>query len=128
MSDFQINTEITMGNLPAPEVVNETVAQLTGKPNTPPVKAPKNEELSEKKAAKLILPKPEIIKAKPKIAEIAYTRLKYGRPQKEIAVGRTKFTTMLQPEVVKGLKRQAIDRGVTVADLLETILSSYFAK
>ncbi len=128
MSDFQINTEITMGNLPAPEVVNETVAQLTGKPNTPSVKVPKNEELSEKKASKPILPKQEVVKAQSKTTEIAYTRLKYGRPQKEIAVGRTKFTTMLQPEVVKGLKREAIDRGVTVADLLETILSNYLAK
>ena len=128
MSDFQINTEITMGNLPDPEVVNETVAQLTGKPNTPSVKAPKNEELSEKKASKPVVSKPVATKAKPKITEIAYTRLKYGRPQKEIAVGRTKFTTMLQPEVVKGLKREAIDRGVTVADLLETILENYFAK
>ena len=126
MSDFQINTEITMGNLPAPEVVNETVAQLTGKPNTPSVKAPKNEELSEKKASKPITSKPEVVKVKK--TEIAYTQLKYGRPQKEIAVGRTKFTTMLQPEVVKGLKREAIDRGVTVADLLETILGNYFAK
>ena len=128
MSDFQINTEITMGNLPAPEVVNETVAQLTGKPNTPSVKAPKKEDLSEKKASKPVVSKPVAIKAKPKITEIAYTQLKYGRPQKEIAVGRTKFTTMLQPEVVKGLKREAIDRGVTVADLLETILGGYFAK
>ncbi len=52
----------------------------------------------------------------------------YGRPLKEIAIGREKFTTMLQPDLVKSLKRQAIDEGITVADLLENILSEFYNK
>ncbi|NJN33869.1 MAG: hypothetical protein HC817_06095 [Saprospiraceae bacterium] len=60
-----------------------------------------------------------------KVEEIKM-QIKYGRPQKEIAAGRTKFTTMLQPDLVKQLKRTAIDSGVTVADLLENVLSGYF--
>ncbi len=54
--------------------------------------------------------------------------VRYGRPRKKIAVGRAKFTTMLQPELIKQLKRHAIDSGMTVADILERTLGKYLNK
>ncbi len=78
----------------------------------------------EKMPANKKIPQEEKVKAV-KIEEIKM-HIKYGRPQKEIAAGRTKFTTMLQPDLVKQLKRTAIDSGVTVADLLENVLGGYF--
>lgn len=139
VADFQINTDIITGDLPALDTVNKTVAELTGKKNvekpTRQAKAtiekqPKltktKKEIEKKQEPKSVKPTPP--KAKQEIIAEIKMQLKYGRPQKEIAAGRTKFTTMLQPEMVKQLKRQAIDQGITVADLLETLLVDYFAK
>jgi hypothetical protein len=139
VADFQINTDIITGDLPALDTVNKTVAELTGKKTvvnpTPQVKAttakppkePKSKKEVEKKQEPKVVKPPQPKAKQAVIAEIKM-QLKYGRPQKEIAAGRTKFTTMLQPEMVKQLKRQAIDMGITVADLLETLLVDYFAK
>jgi hypothetical protein len=139
VADFQINTDIITGDLPALDTVNKTVAELTGKKTvvnpTPKAKAnttklpkqPKsNKEVEKKQEPKGVKPTPP--KAKQEVIAEIKMQLKYGRPQKEIAAGRTKFTTMLQPEMVKQLKRQAIDMGITVADLLETLLVDYFSK
>lgn len=139
VADFQINTDIITGDLPALDTVNKTVAELTGKKNVekpiPQAKAttekqpkpPKVKAVVEKKQEpKTVKPTPP--KAKQEVIAEIKMQLKYGRPQKEIAAGRTKFTTMLQPEMVKQLKRQAIDQGITVADLLETLLVDYFSK
>ena len=139
VADFQINTDIITGDLPALDTVNKTVAELTGKktdvnptPQTKgttakPTKPPKAKAVVEKKQEPKTV-KPTLPKAKQEVIAEIKMQLKYGRPQKEIAAGRTKFTTMLQPEMVKQLKRQAIDDGITVADLLETLLVDYFAK
>jgi hypothetical protein len=139
VADFQINTDIITGDLPALDTVNKTVAELTGKKTvaspTPKVKAatlklpkpPKARKETEKKQEAKIAKTAEPKAKQAVIAEIKM-QLKYGRPQKEIAAGRTKFTTMLQPEMVKQLKRKAIDEGITVADLLETLLVDYFSK
>ena len=151
IADFQINTDITVGNLPAPDQVNETIAVLTGKPL--PVPAPSAEKsVPEPIPVHIIAPEVEktevlpppavpIEKKNPKKATVVRTvkpspppvaepvrDIRYGRPQKEVAIGRTKFTTMLQPDIVKQLKRTAIDKGETVADLLEHIIGQYFSK
>jgi hypothetical protein len=139
VADFQINTDIITGDLPALDTVNKTVAELTGKKTvvnpTPKAKAttvkpPKpskpKKEAEKKQEPKAVKPTPP--KAKQEVIAEIKMQLKYGRPQKEIAAGRTKFTTMLQPEMVKQLKRKAIDEGITVADLLETLLVDYFSK
>lgn len=119
VADFQINTDIITGDLPALDTVNKTVAKLTGKKTVV-------QPTSKAKVTTAKPPKPP--KAKQELIAEIKMQLKYGRPQKEIAAGRTKFTTMLQPEMVKQLKRQAIDQGITVADLLETLLVDYFSK
>ena len=49
----------------------------------------------------------------------------YGRPLKEAAIGRAKFTTAVQPYLVKWLKIQAANTGVTVADVVELALAAY---
>lgn len=49
----------------------------------------------------------------------------YGRPLKEAAIGRVKFTTAVQPSLVKWLKHQAADTGVSVADVVEQALAAY---
>jgi len=49
----------------------------------------------------------------------------YGRPLKEAAIGRVKFTTALQPLFVQWLKHEAANKGVTVADVVELALAAY---
>ena len=49
----------------------------------------------------------------------------YGRPPKEAAIGRVKFTTAVQPYLVKWLKIQAANTGVSVADIVENALNAY---
>ncbi|MBL7816004.1 MAG: hypothetical protein JNL70_13390 [Saprospiraceae bacterium] len=51
-----------------------------------------------------------------------------GRPIKENSIGRAKFTTALRPDVVKWLKKTAIDQNITTADLLEIILDKYISE
>ena len=130
ITDFQINTDIATGDLPALDEVNQTVAALTGKSEikSPPSvsKPPKEKIVAEKQPKQQLVRKPPPQKPPETVAEVKM-QLKYGRPQKEIAAGRVKFTTMLQPEIVKQLKRQAIDDGITVADLLESLLQEYFS-
>ena len=53
------------------------------------------------------------------------TRKTYGRPLKEAAIGRVKFTTALQPSLVKWLKIQAANTGVSVADVAELAIAAY---
>ena len=53
---------------------------------------------------------------------------KTGRPQKETAVGRIKYTTSLRGEVVKWLKTKAVQMDLTPADLLEAALFDYRKK
>jgi predicted HicB family RNase H-like nuclease len=49
----------------------------------------------------------------------------YGRPPKEAAKGRVKFTTAVQPSLVKWLKIQAANTGVSVADVVEQAFAAY---
>jgi hypothetical protein len=49
----------------------------------------------------------------------------YGRPPKENAIGRVKFTTALQSHYVKWLKIQAANTGVSVADVVEKAIAAY---
>ena len=51
---------------------------------------------------------------------------KYGRPPDPEKQQRVKFTTMLKPDLRDTLKKTAIDRGITAADLLDEILRTYF--
>lgn len=48
-----------------------------------------------------------------------------GRPIKEKAIGRVKFTTSLRDDVIKWLKHYAIDTGETPADVLENAVLFY---
>ena len=49
----------------------------------------------------------------------------YGRPPKEAAIGRVKFTTALQPLYVKWLKHEAANADVSVADVVELAMAAY---
>jgi hypothetical protein len=49
----------------------------------------------------------------------------YGRPLKESAIGRVKFTTALQSSLVTWLKIQAANTGVSVADVAELAIAAY---
>ena len=49
----------------------------------------------------------------------------YGRPPKENAIGRVKFTTAVQPSIVTWLKIYAANSDVTVADVVELALAAY---
>lgn len=48
-----------------------------------------------------------------------------GRPKKEIAEGRVRFTTMFQPSIIKWLKIQAAENNSSVADILEIAVNFY---
>lgn len=43
-------------------------------------------------------------------------------------IERKKFGTQLRPELIKQLKRTALNRDMTITDLLEKILDRYFEK
>jgi hypothetical protein len=94
--------EQSSGTLLASEAVNQMAAIVTGKTLT--------ESL------------PETV-----ISRAAPIRKTYGRPIKELAVGRDRFTTRLRPEYVEDLKRLAARRRITVADLVEEVISAYVA-
>ena len=53
---------------------------------------------------------------------------KGGRPIKESAIGREKFTTMLLPKWKVELKVEAVRKGITTADLMEEILKERYSK
>ena len=49
----------------------------------------------------------------------------YGRPLKKKAIGRVKFTTMLNKDLRNQLKHIATDKEISLADLLEEIIREY---
>ena len=118
VQSFQINTDIETGDLPNLATVQETVALVTGKAAAASQKTAKPRIAQAEKAIKPIIAAP--ITSIERVVE----RVKYGRPVKSTAVGREKFTTMLQPELIRSLKRTAIDKAVTVADLLEELIAN----
>ena len=48
-----------------------------------------------------------------------------GRPKKAASEGRTKLTTSINESLIKKAKKQAIDEGITLADLIEGLLRQY---
>lgn len=114
ITSFQLNSDFNGGDLPKPEDVNQTIATLTGKADTPPsVVSPKTNKMENNNIS---------------ITEKQTTTnetFKGGRPLKEGATGRLKFTTMLHADLIKELKRTAIDENMSVADLLEIAIKKY---
>jgi len=51
--------------------------------------------------------------------------IQLGRPVDPNKARRKKYTTMLNPELGKWLKIEALRRGLTAADLLEQIIKDY---
>jgi hypothetical protein len=105
---IQISQEaFTSSSLPNQEMVNQAVAQVTGKPvqpvqPTPPVYV-------QQAPPQYFAPPPPPPK-------------QIGRPKKAIADGRIKYNTMLKPEHIKRLRIRAAENEMTPADLLELIL------
>jgi hypothetical protein len=91
----------TSSSLPNSETVNQAVAQVTGKPVSPPVYVPQ------------AMPPQYFVPPPPK---------QIGRPKKAIADGRIKYNTMLRPEHIRRLRVRAAENDMTPADLLELIL------
>jgi len=52
---------------------------------------------------------------------------KYGRPTDPDKAGRKTFTTVLQKDLIKKLKIKALNEDVTVADLLEQIITPHLS-
>jgi hypothetical protein len=48
-----------------------------------------------------------------------------GRPKKEIAEGRVRLSTLLQPNLIMWLKIQAVENHSTLADMLENAVNMY---
>jgi hypothetical protein len=88
----------TASSLPNPETVNQTIAEVTGKPM------------------------PQIIVQQQVPVVIAAPVKQTGRPKKAIAQGRNKYNTMLKPEHIRRLRVRAAENDMTPADLLELIL------
>ena len=92
--------KIGLGQTNAPLPTADEVTQAVSRATNQPLPSP-------------IVPEPEV---------------KTGRPIKENAVGRVKFTTALRPDVVKWLKTYAIANDQTAADILEIALIKYKAQ
>lgn len=105
---IQISQEAFTGSsLPNPEVVNQAVAQVTGKP-VQPIPLPQTVYVPQSPPQYFVVPEP------PK---------QIGRPKKAIADGRIKYNTMLKPEHIRRLRIRAAENDMTPADLLEQILT-----
>lgn len=50
---------------------------------------------------------------------------KNGRPIKESAVGRKHLSTMMQPSLIKWLRKYANENDCSIADLLENVVLAY---
>ena len=98
----------SISDLPSTETANDLVSQVTGQPDQH--SAIKKEIDTEIKKLKMA------VKTEAK---------GYGRPVKEKAIGRVKFTTALRQDVVKWLKHYAIEADETAADILENALLFY---
>lgn len=98
----------SISDLPSTEAANDLVLQVTGQNDQH--SAIKKDIETEIKKLKMA------VKAEPK---------GYGRPVKEKAIGRVKFTTALRQDVVKWLKHYAIEANETAADILENALLFY---
>lgn len=119
IATFQINPDFSGGDLPKPEDANRTIAELTGKTEIPPsVAAPKAEETADLATENMQKNGHQVV--------VTTEIFKGGRPLKKGAVGRVKFTTMLQPDLIKQLKRVAIDENRSVADLVEIAIKKQF--
>ena len=51
-----------------------------------------------------------------------------GRPVDPNKARRKKYTTMADPELIKRMKIDAINKGITTADLLEELMIKHLAK
>lgn len=133
---------IQSGNLPAVEAVNQTVAQVTGKPAPPPPYSatdstplsiaaenegilyfavpPSDMELIRKQEEWQRQQK-ELEKQR-SLPPVEHRQI--GRPKKAIADGRIKYNTMLKPEFIRRLRIKAAEGDMTPADLLEVILQN----
>ena len=105
---------IQSGNLPEPEAVNQAVANLTGMVLPPPTPPPTFAAAPEPPKAVITPPQPQ--------QQIVMFKT-FGRPPKMEAIGRDKFTTRLKTELVVALKTRAAQRKITVADLVELIIT-----
>jgi dTDP-4-dehydrorhamnose reductase len=65
----------------------------------------------------------DILKTATKKEEEVSTQ--YGRPIKKKAIGRVKFTTMLNKDLRNKLKHISTDKEISLADLLEEIIRDY---
>ncbi len=107
--------DIPMGDLPEAETVNEAVALLTHKTNdTPPPSVTADIPSTIQPSSPENPTSEEVTDAK-----------KTGRPAKANAIGRTKYTTALSPDLIKWLRVEAATREITPADLLEEILTNH---
>ena len=97
----------SISDLPSTETANDLVSQVTGQPDQH--SAIKKEIDTEIKKLKMAMREPK----------------GYGRPVKEKAIGRVKFTTALRQDIVKWLKHYAIEADETPADVLENALLFY---
>jgi hypothetical protein len=88
-----------LGELPSTETANDLVLQITGQQVTTEIAKLKMAEFTEPKG--------------------------YGRPIKEKAIGRVKFTTAIRKDVVKWVKHYAVEADETPADVLENALLFY---
>lgn len=62
------------------------------------------------------------------VTEPQKRRQQDGRPIKPAAVNRMQYSTMINKDYLKKLKKRAIDEDLSTADLLERIISKYLSE
>lgn len=60
------------------------------------------------------------------VTEPQKRRREDGRPTKPTTVNRVQYSTMINRDYLKKLKKRAIDEDLSAADLLERIIERYF--
>ena len=122
-----------MPTLPETEVVNQTVANVTGKKQVVETHKPKtvkkttvgidskktkSSNTAQKNKAKI----DNTVQSAPQIMTIQKT---YGRPKKVLSAEREKYTTWLHKDLIVELKYRAAKRRCSPADIMEEIIRQH---
>lgn len=103
----------TIGDLPTPEMVNESVAIVTNK-------ADKTADKTAEKTVEKTLEKKTVQKAEKKTVEIVRNPRK-----RETAKGTQSFTVMIDKSIASEAKVKAVQTGMTFSDLVTKALVEY---
>ena len=131
---FDVNKFAVTGDLPTAESVNQSVSDVTGvkaeNPLEKKLETPKKERVGEKKVKESVnKPKSEISNPKSSTpsVKIKNADIERGRDARG-ALNRVGITALVDKDVLQQTKILAIQKGVSMSDLINDALVGYLSK